>query len=170
MDAIFLNQFWPSFWATVFGGVVLTVIFFFVKEQIFSLPAVNGVWECQQTTLESAYNPFKGMTVCYRIVLLQDKEKIVGTGEKDRDSGSTGDHAYGGAHRIPIEISGRIEKSFTRSDLIQIHWSEDGTDRKSTTFHELQISGSKSKGALFGKFNSTAGKCSGTARWTRVKT
>lgn len=170
MDANFYSQFWPSLAATVIGGIVLTITFFFAKEQLFSLPLVSGVWECQQTTLDSTYTPFKGMTVWYRIVLLQDDEKITGTGEKDRDTGSTGNHSYSGEHRIPIEITGKIEKSFTRSDVIRIHWSEDGTSRKSTTFHELRVSGSKKNGALFGKFSSTAGSCSGTAHWTREKT
>jgi hypothetical protein len=168
MDATFFIQFWPSFWATVIGGVVLTAIFFFTKENIFSLPSVSGTWECRQITLETANNPFKGMIVYYQIIFLQEKEKIIGTGEKDRDSGSTGNHTYSGVHRIPIEISGCIEKSFFRADLIHIHWSEDGTNRKSSTFHELKISGSKFNGGLFGKFKSTAGKCSGTAVWTRV--
>ena len=167
MTSVFYIQFWPSLAATVFGGILLTLIFFVGKERLFSLPSVSGEWECTQITSDSAYMPFKGMKVWYQIVLLQDKEKITGTGEKDRDSGSTGDHYYTGAHRISIEITGRIEKSFTRPDVIRIHWSEDGTTRKSTTFHELLLSGSKTKGGFFGKFSSTAGACVGTAIWVR---
>jgi hypothetical protein len=167
MAASFYDQLWPALAATVIGGMVLTAIFFVLKEQIFSLPQVHGTWECEQITSETAYGPFKGMTVWYRIVLLQDNEKILGTGEKDRDTGSTGAHEYSGSNRTPIEITGRIQKSITRSDVIHIHWSEDGIKRRSTTFHELRWSGSKAQGRLFGKFSSTAGASKGTASWTR---
>lgn len=163
----FYSQFWPNFAGTVFGGIFLTVIFFISKEQLFSLPSLTGTWECEQITSETSHPPFMGMTVWYHVVLLQDKDKITGTGEKDREAASNGNRSYSGQHRIPLEVTGCIEKRLTGPDIVRLHWSEAGTRRTSTTLHELRLSGSKSKGGLFGRFSSTVGASKGTACWTR---
>ena len=167
MDVNFYSQFWPALTATVIGGVALTAFFFLLKEQFFSLPALTGVWECEQITIKSARNSFKGMKVTYYVVLLQQKDQLVGDGEKDREDGANGKIAHGGKGRIHIEVLGRVEKFITKSDRVRIHWTENG-QRITSTIHNLRISGSKKSGKLFGQFYSTAGKSEGTATWTRI--
>jgi hypothetical protein len=164
----FLSQFWPGLAATIAGGVALSIIFFVLREHIFTMPNLVGVWECKQVIATTEYRPYAGMVLWYRIVLWQDNEKVFGTGEKDREDASTGVRAYTGKGRIPIEITGKIEKRITGSDRICLHWKEDGERRISTTLHQLRISGSKTNGSLFGRFTSTAANSSGSASWTRV--
>lgn len=168
-DTAFALQFWPSLLSTVLGGFALSTIFFWVKEHLFSLPSLTGVWECHLVVCESAYNPYKGMDLWHRVVLLQDGKQLTGRGEKYKDwAANQPVRTYDGIHRLGSEISGSLEKRITKSDVIRIHWSEEGELRKSSTICELSISGSKSTGNLSGKFYTTAGECRGHATWTRV--
>ena len=164
----FYSQFWPGLAANLAGGIALTFLFFLLKEHLFALPTVCGVWECKEIINETDYRPYKGMVVYYRIVLLQDNDKIFGTGEKDHEEVSTGSRFYEGKNRIPLDVSGKIEKRITGSDLIHLHWKEHGERRISTTLHELRVSGSKSSGNMFGKFSTTAANSHGVAGWKRV--
>ena len=167
MDLTFYSQFWPAFVATVVGGITLAAFFFVLKEWLFSLPSLTGVWECEQITAMSANNPFIGMKVTYHVVLLQAKDKLVGDGEKDREDGANGKIDHSGKGRVRINVQGGVEKFITKSDRVTIHWMENGA-RITSTIHNLRISGSKNSGKLFGQFYSTAGKSAGTATWTRI--
>lgn len=169
LDTPFALQFWPSFVSTVIGGFAISAIFFWLKEHLFSLPSLTGVWECHLVVGESAYNPYKGMELWHRIVLLQEGTKLTGRGEKYKDWAANHPvRTYDGKHRVESQITGGIEKSVTKSDVIRIHWSEAGELRTSSTLCELLVSGSKATGNLSGKFYSTAGECNGHASWTRI--
>jgi hypothetical protein len=141
MDIIFLNQFWPGFASTVFGGITLTLIFFFFKEKLFSLPIAAGVWECKLTFENTGHNSYKGMQVWYKITLLQSGVSISGMGEKDREMAGTGLRNYSGRDRRTTDIYGCITKRFFGSDEIVIFWREDGEKRESTSFFKLRVSG-----------------------------
>lgn len=168
-DTNFATQFWPGFYATVLGGIALSATFFLLKEHLFSLPSITGIWECHLVVSESAFNPYKGMDLWYRVVLLQDGRKLIGRGEKYKDhAANQPPRNYDGKHRIGTEIQGTIEKSVTKSDVVRVQWNENGENRISSTICELNISGSKSKGNLSGKFYSTAGECHGHTIWTRI--
>lgn len=124
-DTPFALQFWPSFVSTVIGGFAISAIFFWLKEHLFSLPSLTGVWECHLVVGESAYNPYKGMELWHRIVLLQEGTKLTGRGEKYKDWAANHPvRTYDGKHRVESQITGGIEKSVTKSDVIRIHWSE----------------------------------------------
>ena len=165
MDANFYAQLWPGLLANLIGGVVLTGFFFLLKERLFPLPELTGVWECEQHTVWSAYGPYKGMKVTYQVVLLQGKNSVIGDGEKDREDGANGILNYTGSGRTHIVVKGTVEKLFTKPDRIRIQWTENG-QRISSTIHHLQVT--KNSKRLSGEFFSTAGRCSGNATWTRV--
>ncbi len=168
-DAIFLTQFWPAVWATVVGGIFLTLLFFFLREFLFSMPTIAGIWECEFVIKESDYNPYKGMTVMHEVVLLQSGGQITGSGEKDREHSSlNGEMLYTGKGRTQTKIYGVIEKRFFTSDRIRIYWDDDGRVRKSAAFFELRISGCKHRGNMSGTCYSAAGKCRGLAQWQRI--
>ena len=168
-DTPFALQFWPSFVSTVMGGIAISAIFFWLKEHLFSLPSLTGVWDCHLVVCESAYNPYKGMELWHRVILLQEGTKLTGRGEKYKDSTANQPvRTYDGKHRFESQITGGIEKSVTKSDVIRIHWREIGELRASSTLCELLVSGSKITGDLSGKFYSTAGECKGHATWTRI--
>ena len=166
-DGPFWANFWANFFGTVLGGVFLATILFFLSERFFSLPTISGSWECQETTQECAHPPYAGMIVWYKITLIQNGLQISGSGEKDREVAANGSRNYKGSDRISIQISGSIEKFYTKPDLIRIHWIENGENRQSSTIHQLKISGNKLQGDLVGNFHKTAGPTIGRSNWKR---
>lgn len=165
----FFLQFWPALCSTIIGGIFLTLLFFFLREKIFSLPTITGIWECRFVVSESAYNPFKGMSVTYEVVLLQSGGNLVGSGEKDKELSSPNkEMMYTGKGRTQVKISGVIEKRIFGTDRIRIYWDDDGQIRKSAAFFDLKISGCKYKGNMFGTGYAAAGKCSGNSAWKRI--
>jgi len=164
----FFEQFWPGLAATFIGGIALTVLFFILKERLFAIPTVAGVWESQLTVESTAYRPFNGMQLWYRLILLQSGNQITGTGEKDREISQTVHKRYEGKSRIVTKVYGSIEKRILGSDRIHIFWEENGQRRSTGTFFELRVSGDKHKGNLCGKYYSTAGECLGLSHWQRV--
>jgi hypothetical protein len=166
-DSTFFINFWPNFWSTIVGGIVLTLFFFILKEHLFSLPALNGVWECEMVVEHTAYNPYQGLKVCYRVVLLQNGSSLSGAGEKDRETNADGEHRHTGKGRVPIEVTGVVQKVITGADVIRVQWKESGS-RLSSTSHELGVSGRKTGGRLTGRYYTTAGECRGFATWTKI--
>lgn len=168
IDTDFLSQFWPGLWSTIIGGILLTLIFFLLKEKLFSLPTVAGVWECEITVQQTERNPYRSMKVWYRITLLQSGSAISGMGEKDREVAIGGARSYEGQHRRTTDVSGAITKRFFGSDEVVIFWREDGEKRESASFFRLRVSGCKRSGDLWGTFYTTAAKSSGAAAWKRI--
>lgn len=59
------DSFWSDVFATIVGGALLALLFFYLKEKLFALPDLNGRWYFEITTEESANNPYKGMVLHY---------------------------------------------------------------------------------------------------------
>lgn len=169
LDDTFNVQFWPAVWATITGGFFITLVFFSLREFLFSMPRVSGVWMSEFTVENSSHGPFKGMTVIHRVVLLQKGAEISGSGEKDSErSSKNGEMSYEGKGRTQVKIYGFIEKKIFGPDRIHICWDDDGRIRRSAAFFDLKISGCKNKGDLFGGCYTSAGECYGHARWQRI--
>lgn len=165
----FLSQYWPNLAGTVSGGIALSLMFFWLKEWLFSLPQVSGIWEAQLITANSSYTPYSGMSLWYRITLIQNGSVITGVGELDREHSAKGTRTYENSGRRPIEITGTIEKRISRPDVIHIMWSEQGEKRKFSNVLLLNISGSKSRGGLCGRYSSTAASSKGHSSWKRIE-
>ena len=168
MDS-FLGQYWPNFIGTVTGGLVLSTIYFLLKEWVFSLPKLTGIWECELIVQKSAYNPYAGMKLWYRITLIQNGNQIGGHGELDREDATTGKRRFEGRGRRVIEVIGKIEKNITRPDRVHLVWVEDGENRKFSSVFDLCLSGSKVRGNLWGTYASTAAESSGHSAWSRLE-
>ena len=168
MDS-FLSQYWPNFAGTVSGGVALSILFFWLKEWLFSLPQITGIWEVQLITAKTAYRPYDGLQLWYRITLIQTGTTFTGVGELHREHSAQQVLEYRKSGRRPVEIQGMIEKRFTKADLIHVLWSEEGVDRKFSNVFVLNVSGSKKCGGLWGKYASTAANSSGHSSWSRLK-
>lgn len=164
----FLSQFWPNFTGTIAGGVVLSILFFLSREWLFVLPQITGVWECELITRRTAYRPFDGMQLWYRVTLIQNGDQVSGFGERDRENSSTGARRYEGVDRRHVTISGNLEKRIFRSDRIHLLWCEDGEKRKFSNVFRLGVSGSKTRGKLWGSYASTAAESIGCSSWTRL--
>ena len=143
---------------------VLTVLFFFVKEVVFSLPSMNGLWTFEMTTVSTSYNPFKKMKLTYLVLLIQEGSSLSGTGEKIKEIASGKARVYPAKKRIHIEIKGQIAKHYFKEDQITFHITESGLKRKSSTVHSLRVI---NKDKLAGSFVSTIATSTGDIVWFR---
>ena len=67
---------------TVVGGLFLTVLYFALAQKLLRLPRLSGIWILESVVSETKYNPFRGMVLRYKILLLQDETRLHGTAEK----------------------------------------------------------------------------------------
>src|SRR5271169_852459 len=82
--------------STVIGGIILALIFFLVKDRLFGLPGLSGLWTFQVTTETTSYNPFKNMSLTYLVLLIQEGNHLSGTGEKIKEVMATGTREFVG--------------------------------------------------------------------------
>lgn len=168
MDAytFFLN-FLYSFLATILGGGVLAFIFFWLKEKIFPLPKVDGAWFFEVKTINSSYNPYKGMTLRYVAMIWLEGNHIQGTIEKIYEKSSkNGELVFIGRQRTRGRVKGFVKKNYFSEDRITLHITESGHGRESTHFHELTV---QQNASMSGTFSSMVANQNGTTTWQRQK-
>jgi hypothetical protein len=159
------NSFWSDVIATVVGGMILTFLFFLLREKLFGYKDLDGSWVYDQTTHTSEYNPYKGMKVRFLVLMARDGSRVYGSAEKIYEITSDGtEREYIGKNRIRAELSGHIEKRYFSRDRISIHIVENGERRESSTFHILEC---KNKNLLEGRFSSTIANQIGVVTWSR---
>lgn len=153
-----------SLLATVVGGCILALIFFWLKENAFPLPQVGGRWFFEMTTLETSYNPYRGMVLRYEAMLWSEGSRVSGTVEKIYENSSTGERSFVATNRTRGVVDGVIEKRYFSKDLVTLHVVEDGHGRESTNLYQLVV---EKDGFMTGSFSSMVAKQDGTARWQR---
>lgn len=153
--------------STIIGGCILTLLFFLLREKCFPLPNVNGMWHLKNITVNSAYNPYKGMTLGYTAILWCEGRKISGSIEKVYENSSTGEHHYNGSNRCRGIIDGCIEKHYFSKDKITLHVVENGFGRESTYTYEMTVH--KRTCTLEGNFASMVADQDGYTTWSRDK-
>lgn len=150
--------------ATLIGGVGLTFLFFLAKEKLCPLPDITGRWYLEMTTINTTYNPYKGMILRYVIMFWREGNVLKGSAEKIYENSSTGEREYVGENRTRATIEGYIEKNYLGKDRIYLHSVENGHGRESTNFYDLLV---KSDKEMAGAFNSMIANQDGTARCQR---
>ena len=133
----FCNSFIPSFTATVLGGIVLTLLLFWIKEKVKPIADISGRWYFTTTTVDTAYNPYKDMQLEYVAVIHREGNKIYGTTEKIYEVSSKGEREYTGKNRKRGTLRGSIERNYLGKDKISLHSNEEEFERNSTNFYEL---------------------------------
>jgi hypothetical protein len=151
--------------ATVIGGVLLTALFFLVKEKVFPLPNLSGRWYLEQTTACTAHKPYAGMVLRYVVLLWRKGDRVEGTAEKIYERSSTGEREFVGKHRTRAAVSGYVEKAYLGADRIYLHVVEDGHGRESSHFYALTAVGS---GTMEGAFTSMVADQEGSTKWQRA--
>ena len=137
--------------------------------RISRLPDLGGPWDFTVTYQNTAYNPYRGLQVTYRALLLQTGDKLSGTGEKTSEGGPTQpSEEYTGAERVHIEIEGTVSrKSFLwRPSKVRILYRECGDERPSSTSMNLTV---RDRDTMTGCFSSTIADTSGLVTWHRRK-
>ncbi|MGR5154690.1 hypothetical protein [Photobacterium swingsii] len=153
--------------ATVIGGCILTFLFFLIREKCFPLPDVNGMWHLKNITENSAYNPYKGMTLGYTVILWCDGNKVSGTTEKVYECSVNGEREFIGTNRCRGVVEGFIQKNYFSKDKIVLHIVEDGFGRESTYSYELDVY--KKTNTLEGRFSTMVADQDGYTTWSREK-
>lgn len=150
--------------ATMIGGVLLAVLFFWSREKVFPLPNLTGRWYFEMRTRQSDYHPYDNMILRYVAILWREGARIEGTVEKYYEISSTGEREYVGQNRTRGRIEGYIEKNYFGKDRVYLHMIEEGHGRQSTNFYEMVV---ESPLNMAGEFTSMVANQKGDARWQR---
>lgn len=159
-----IAEFLANLLATVLGGAVLTFVFFFLKEKVFPLPDITGMWFFEVTTKETIYKPFENMKLRYVAVVWREGTQLHGTVEKIHENSFTGERDYVGKHRTRGILNGYIQKNYFSKDQLFIHVAEAGKIRESTNFYALRA---QSDGEMRGTFASMVANQKGDVKWQR---
>ena len=160
------ESFIPDILSTLIGGGLLTLLFFILREKVYKTIDLDGTWTYDQKTLMSAYNPYKGLTVRFLILLSCHGNTIYGSAEKIYERTEDGkEREYIGKNRILAKINGHIEKRYLSKDRICLHITEFGEVRESTSFQILE---SLDQNTLSGRFSSTIANQQGSVQWKRL--
>lgn len=162
----FALNFLCSLLATVIGGGVLAFLFFWLREKVFPLPKVTGRWFFEMHTINSAYNPYKGMVLRYMAILWREGNRIEGTVEKIYENSSTGEREYVAKNRTRGVIEGFVQKNYFSKDRVVLHVVENGHGRESTNLYDLTVS---SDNEMTGSFSSMVANQDGEVKWQRDK-
>lgn len=163
IELFLLNSLY-SLLATIVGGVILALLFFWLKEKIFPFPKISGQWYFEMRTRNTAYNPYNDMILQYVAMLWLEGNRIKGTVEKIHENSSTGERDYVGINRTRGFVEGAIEKNYFSKDHVVLHVIEDGHGRQSTNFYDLIV---KSNDEMSGSFSSMVAKQDGEVHWKR---
>lgn len=158
------ESFWSDIAATLVGGVVLAVFFFWFREKVVPLPAITGRWYFEVRTFRTSYKPYKNMVLRYVAMLWREGNRIEGTVEKIYENSSTGEREFVGKNRTRGEVAGYVEKNYFGKDRVLLHVIEEGHGRESTYLYELVMT---PDGAMTGEFSSMVANQDGTVRWQR---
>ena len=150
--------------ATLIGGVILALIFFWSREKLFPMPNVTGLWYFEMQTVHTSYDPYTEMVLRYVAMLWREGNSIEGTVEKIYENSSTGERKYIGDNRTRGQIDGYIEKNYFGKDRVFVHMIENGHGRESTNLYELTVD---AKGSMTGTFNSMVAEQDGLVKWQR---
>ncbi len=161
---LFALNFFYSLLATIVGGAVLAFLFFWFREKFFPLPKVTGRWFFEMRTINSAYNPYKGMVLRYIAMLWREGNRIKGTVEKIYENSSTGERDFEAKNRTRGVVEGFVQKNYFSKDRVVLHLVEDGHGRESTNFYDLIV---KSESEMGGSFSSMVANQDGEVKWQR---
>lgn len=161
---LFALNFLYSLLSTVIGGGILAFVFFWIREKVFPLPDITGRWFFETQTVNSAYNPYKGMVLRYVAMLWREGNRIEGTVEKIYENSSTGEREYQGKNRTRGVLEGYIQKNLFSKDRVVLHVVENGFGRKSTHFYEVIV---HSNNEMQGTFSSMIANQDGKVKWQR---
>ena len=161
-----LDGFISSFFATILGGLLLAVIFFWSREKLFSIPDITGKWYFKIKTENTEYKPYEGMELTYIAILWREGSKVEGTVEKIHENSSTGERDFIGKNRTRGHVSGYIEKNYFSGDRVYLHVVENGHGRESTNYYDLLV---LPNSELNGEFSSMVAGQDGSTTWKREK-
>jgi hypothetical protein len=147
---------------TIIGGLILTLILFILNEYAFPKMNITGEWKTITIIEKTSYNPFKNLTVEYKIHLIQKGYELSGSGEKIKDIKPDGTQTvFIREKRVLIDIDGYFERQFFGRSKIYLNINEEGRKRETRATYILTVYSNK---ILEGTFISTAGDAQGKVK------
>jgi hypothetical protein len=144
---------------TVIGGLLLTIILFFVNEYVFPKINLTGEWETTVMITKSSHNPFINLTMDYKIHLIQKGYELIGSGEKIKEILPNGEVTeFLREKRVLIDVEGFYERKYFKKSKIYFNICEEGRKRETRSTYFLVL---KKHNCLVGTFISTAADASG---------
>lgn len=169
-----INNFWEhaqsnldfrGVWANFFGGLILIIFLFFWGEFFRPKRNLTGEWEVKNTVVNTAYKPYEGLSVIWKLHMLQSENIISGSGEKIKDIHlDNSEYEYEPAKRDSVELQGYVEKNYFRKSRVFINVIQVGRLRKSRATYILRRVNDTT---LVGEFVSTAADISGITIFSR---
>lgn len=149
---------------SIISAILLTLIFFVWNDYVYKSKDLSGAWSAECEVLETSYTKYKGMKVYFDVLINQQGDQIIGTGEKVADVVDGIRTEYEAENRVRIELNGVVENRFIADDEVRIHYIEHGMRRDSTTILTLRV---ENISLLKGAFLSTAANSKGRVTWRR---
>ncbi|MEP2447613.1 MAG: hypothetical protein ABJI69_10315 [Balneola sp.] len=144
---------------TIAEGLLLTLILFLLNEYVFLKKNLSGEWKIKLIIDETSYNPFKDLSIYYKVHLLQKGYELSGSGEKVKEINSQNEVTeYEKDKRVTIDINGYYERKYLNRSIIYLNIVEKGRIRESRATYTLKI---KNKKLLKGTFITTAADSQG---------
>jgi S1-C subfamily serine protease len=119
---------------------------------------LSGIWELRNTIHETSYAPFRGLELGFRVTFFQDREKIIGRGEKWLENGKRVPRSA----RSRILIEGTLEEATLNATFV-----EEGSTRTINGLFAWTVSGDGRE--LRGRFSDVEARSSGSSRARKVK-
>lgn len=160
----FFEALGANFLATLLGGILLALLFFWARERLFPLPDITGRWYFEMRTISTAYKPYDGMVLRYIAMLWREGYRVKGTVEKIYEDSSTGRRSFVGKNRTRGRVEGYVQKNYLAKDRVFLHVVEAGHGRESTNFFDLLV---QSREKMEGRFDSMVADQSGNVVWKR---
>jgi len=152
---------------TIIGGAFLTIFYFALAEKLLRLPQLSGTWMLETSAADTSYNPFRGMVLRYKLLLLQDRSNIHGTAEKVYEK-SDKERIFVGKSRTHASINGVIRKAYLSRSTLLLHVTEQGFQRSFSWVVRARCLRFGRRMYLIGEFSSSAGDTSGTLSLRRI--
>ncbi|QHG24577.1 hypothetical protein [Pseudomonas sp. DTU12.1] len=129
-----------SNYGSLVAAIIVAGMLFIIRELSIRSKNYSGVFYTMSTVESSSYNPYKGMQLFHTLVLYSDGYVICGTSEKTGDIDSKRGCEYEGAQKIRGEVTGRVERNYLWSTVMNLHIVEQGEKRESTSFMTVKVS------------------------------
>lgn len=150
---------------TIIGGLLFTLILFLLNEYVFPKNNLTGEWKTSTKVVKTSYNPFKDLTVEYKIHLIQKGYELSGSGEKVKDIKVDGTQTvFLRENRVNINVDGFFERKYFGKSKVYLNIEEEGRKRDTRATYTLTL---KDHDILEGTFISTAADARGTVTMKR---
>ena len=153
----------------IIGAVVTTVTlslgFMIFNDYIAPPPNLAGRWKFTVLYEETDLKRFKDLKVNYQALLIQEGLELSGTGEKLSEQERGKELKKHNGKPVEIIAVGNITRNYFSRDALVIHYVEKGTQRVSSTLHQLVYFDEQT---MCGCYQSTIANTVGSVWWQRV--